>query len=240
MRAIKYLVLSRYLIDRTNYNLRIKTMKLLVIGSTGRTGKHVVEQGLQRGHQITAFSRRPKELTNVDKLAGVVTGDALNLDDVRKAVQGQEGVIMAGGGSGIVRNLIIAMREEGAQRLVITSSRSVTLKKPRWMASLVWWFFREAYSDLCRAEGMLEFSGLDWSIARATMLNDRPFTGQVHIDFEDHATGGDWQLTRADYAMTLLDTLENPRLSGKALGVGGAKPSVGPSHIVRANALEPR
>lgn len=215
-------------------------MKLLVIGSTGRTGKHVLTQGLQRGHQITAFSRRPKELTNVEKLAGVVHGDALNLDDVRKAVQGQEGVIMAGGGSGIVCNLIIAMREANVKRLVITSSRSVVMTKPKWMASLVWWFFREPYADLCRAEGMLEFSGLDWSIVRGTMLNDKPFTGQVHIDFEADATGGDWQLSRADYAMTLLDVLENPHLSRKALGVGGAKPGVGPSHNVRANALEPR
>ena len=114
-------------------------MKLLVIGSTGRTGKHVVEQGLQRGHQITAFSRRPQELTHVDRLAGVVKGDGLSLDDVRKAVQGQEGVIMAGGGSGMVRNLIIAMHEAGVKRLVITSSRSVTMTKPKWMASLVWW-----------------------------------------------------------------------------------------------------
>jgi len=212
-------------------------MKLLVIGSTGRTGKHVVEQGLQRGHAITAFSRRLQELTHTDKLAGVVHGDALNLADVRKAVQGQEGVIVAGGGSGIARNLIIAMREAGMRRIVMTSSRSVTMTKPRWMASLVWWFFREAYADLCRAEGMLEFSGLDWSVVRGTMLNDKPMTGQVHIDFETDATGGDWQLTRGDYAMTLLDVLENPRLSGKALGVCGPKASP-TSHNVRANALE--
>ena len=29
---------------------------------------------------------------------------------------------------------------------------------------------------------MLEVSGLDWSIVRATMLTDKPFTGQVHIE----------------------------------------------------------
>jgi len=34
-------------------------MKLLVIGSTGRTGRHVVEQAVQRGHAVTAFTRRP-------------------------------------------------------------------------------------------------------------------------------------------------------------------------------------
>ncbi len=57
------------------------------------------------------------------------------------------------------------------------------------------------------------------------MLNDKPFTGKVHTDFEVNATGGDWKLTRADYAMTLLDVAEDPRMIRKAVGVGGAKPT---------------
>lgn len=32
-------------------------MKLLVIGASGRTGRHVLDQGLRRGHAITAFTR---------------------------------------------------------------------------------------------------------------------------------------------------------------------------------------
>lgn len=65
-------------------------MKLLVIGSTGRTGKHVLEQGLRRGHQITAFTRRPQELAGMQGIKEVICGDALNLDDVRRAVHGQD------------------------------------------------------------------------------------------------------------------------------------------------------
>jgi hypothetical protein len=70
---------------------------------------------------------------------------------------------------------------------------------------------------------MLEVSGLDWSIARIGMLTGKPFTGQVHTDFAANATGGTMTLTRADCAMALLDIVENPQLSGKALGVGGLK-----------------
>lgn len=200
-------------------------MKLLVIGSTGRTGRHVLDQGLRRGHEITAFSRRPQELAGFEGLKQVIHGDALNLDDVRKAVAGQDAVISAVGSSGIARNLIIAMREAGVPRLVMTSSRSVVATRPRLPVTLAWLVFREAYADLARAEGMIEMSGLDWTIVRATMLTDKPFTGQVHIDFEANATGGDWSLTRADYAMTLLDVVENPQMVGKALGVCGAKRS---------------
>jgi putative NADH-flavin reductase len=198
-------------------------MKLLVIGSTGRTGKHVLEQGVRRGHEITAFSRRPQELDGFKGLKGVIHGDGLNLDDLCRAVQGQDAVISAAGSSGIARNLIVAMHQNGVHRLVMTSSRSVVATRPRLPVALAWLIFREPYADLARAEGMLEVSRLDWSIVRATMLTDKPFTGQVHIDFEANATGGDWSLTRADYAMTLLDVVENPAMIGKALGVCGAK-----------------
>lgn len=200
-------------------------MKLLVIGSTGRTGRHVLEQGLARGHEITAFTRRPEALAGFKGLAGIVPGDGLEYDDVRRAVEGQEAVISAVGSSGIARTLIAAMHAAGVNRLVMTSSRSVVATRPRLPVTLAWLVFREAYADLARAEGMLEVSGLGWSIVRATRLTDSPFTGKVHIDYAADATGGEGSLARADYAMTLLDVVENPAMIGKALGVGGATPA---------------
>ncbi|MEV0830323.1 NAD(P)-dependent oxidoreductase [Nonomuraea rubra] len=198
-------------------------MKILVIGSTGRTGRHVLAQGVRRGHEITAFARRPELLTGRDGLAAVHQGDARDLAAVRTAVHGQDAVIAAVGGSEIARTLIAAMRESGVRRVVMTSSRSVPATRPRLPVTLAWLFFREAYVDLARAEGMLQVSDLDWSIARGTMLTDRPGAGRVHVDFEANATGGAMQLSRSDYAMALLDTAEDPSLIGKALGVCGPK-----------------
>jgi hypothetical protein len=103
----------------------------------------------------------------------------------------------------------------------MTSSRSVVATRPRLPVALAWIVFREAYADLARAEGMFEMSDLDWSVVRATMLTDKPGAGKVHIDFQANATGGDWQLTRADYAMALLDVTEDPGMIGKAVGVCG-------------------
>ncbi len=138
-------------------------------------------------------------------------------------MQGQDAVIAAVGSSGIARNLILALPEAGVRRAVMTSSRSVVATRPFLPLFFAWLILSRAYADLARAEGMFEFSGLDWTIVRATMLTNAAYTGRVHIDFERNATGGDWTLGRADYAMTLLDVVENPQMSGKALGVGGAK-----------------
>jgi putative NADH-flavin reductase len=178
---------------------------------------------MRRGHAITAFARRPQALAGVVGLAGIIQGEGENLDDLRRALVGQDAVVMAVGHSGIVRQLAIALPEAGVRRLIMTSSRSIVATRPRAVVSLVWWVFRSAYADLARAEGMLESSGLDWSIVRATMLNDKPFTGRVHRDFAADATGGDWTLSRADYAMALLDVAEDRGMIGKAVGVGGLK-----------------
>ncbi|NUT44911.1 MAG: NAD(P)H-binding protein [Thermoactinospora sp.] len=193
-------------------------MNLLVIGAAGRTGRHVVKQGIERGHRVTAFARRPEA---VPGLAGVRQGDAHDLDAVRDAVRGQDAVIAAVGGSLIAGTLIAAMRETGVRRVVMTSSRSVPATRPRLPVTLAWMVFRTAYVDLARAEGMLQVSGLDWTVARATMLNDKPGAGRVHIDFEANATGGAAQLSRADYAMALLDTVEDDTMIGRCPGICG-------------------
>jgi putative NADH-flavin reductase len=193
-------------------------VRLLVVGAAGRTGRLVVEQGAARGHRVTALARRP-----VPGAHAVVVGDATDPAVLREAVPGQDAVVMAVGGSAIVRALAPVMAGAGVRRLVMTSSRSVVGTRPKLLLDLVWLALRGAYADLARAEGMLEGGALDWSVVRATMLADGPAKGRVHTDFEVNATGGDWKLTRADYAMALLDAVEDPAMVRRAVGVGGPK-----------------
>lgn len=40
-----------------------KKLKLVVFGATGRTGKEVVKQALEKGHHVTAVVRTPEKLT---------------------------------------------------------------------------------------------------------------------------------------------------------------------------------
>src|SRR5437667_101275 len=67
--------------------------RIAVIGSTGRTGKLVLAEGLRRGYALTAFTRRPADLAGIDGLSAIVEGDGRRADDVRRAVQGQDAVI---------------------------------------------------------------------------------------------------------------------------------------------------
>lgn len=44
-------------------NSHQKKFKLVIFGATGRTGKEVVKQALERGHHVTAVVRTPEKLT---------------------------------------------------------------------------------------------------------------------------------------------------------------------------------
>lgn len=206
-------------------------MNILVIGATGRTGRHVLQQGEARGHAMTAFTRRPDALAGLEP-SRVVHGDGLEHDSVRHAVEGHDAVIAiispehlgpSTTTSDVTRNVVRAMEATGVRRLILTSSRSITATRPRVPLFLVWAWLRHAYVDLVRAETIVQESALDWTLARATMLTDGSPKGRVHIDFEANATGGESRLDRADFALALLDAAEDPALVRRAIGICGAK-----------------
>src|SRR5438445_11141732 len=69
------------------------TRKIVVIGSTGRTGRLVLDEGVRRGHSMTAFTRRPERLEGVPRLKSGPQRGGRNRDDIRRAVPGQDAVI---------------------------------------------------------------------------------------------------------------------------------------------------
>ena len=208
-------------------------MKIAVIGSTGRTGRLVVNEGVRRRHAITAFTRRPDELSGVPGLEAVVRGDGRSLEDIRRAVRGQDAVISIVSSDGlgpttvmsdVTRIEIEAMREAGVRRLVTVSVYGLQGRRPWIVINLVRFLLRKPYADFARMEQAITTSGLDWTIVRPPLLNDRPATGRVRI-----ATGvedfphGPYHISRADLASTLLDLVENSQHAGSVLLVSERK-----------------
>ena len=129
-------------------------MKILVIGSTGRTGLQIVARGISAGHRITAFTRKPDQLAGVRGIERIIRGDGLNPSDIAKAVEGQDAVIcsVAPGRSGttvtdVTRNLIRAMRQENVRRLILISSNLLNANRPLGLVQLVKFLLRHALVD---------------------------------------------------------------------------------------------
>jgi len=208
--------------------------RIAVIGSTGRTGKLVLAEGLRRGYALTAFTRRPAELAGIDGLSAVVKGDGRKSDDVRRAVQGQDAVIsiVAPEGRGpttvvsdAMSALLEGMQEAGVRRLVAVSVSAIEGRRP-WIAiNLVRWILRKPYKDFARMEKLVASSQLDWTIVRPPLLTNGPATGRVRSQTgRKDLPHGPYRITRADLAATLLDLATDPQHIRDVILVSERKP----------------
>ena len=200
-------------------------MNIAVIGSTGRTGRLVLDEGIHRGHAMTAFTRRPGELAGVEGLRAVVSGDGRHPEDVRRAVSGQDAIIsiVVSEGRGptsvmseVARNLIEEMRTAGVRRLVAVSVYAIQGRRP-WIAiNLVRWILRKPFADFGRMERAIAGSGLEWTNVRPPYLTNGPATDRVRIEAgrEDFAHGP-YHISRGDLAATLLDLAANSHHVGE-------------------------
>ena len=68
-------------------------MKIVLWGATGLTGREVLYQALEDGHEVKAVARNPGLIEAEHANLSVVRGDALNPQSVQEAVAGGEVVI---------------------------------------------------------------------------------------------------------------------------------------------------
>src|SRR2546429_3425733 len=192
---------------------------VVVIGSTGRTGRLVLDEGLCRGHSMTALTRRPDGIVGVRGLRAVVQGDGRTLDDIRRAVAGQDAVISIvvseGRGpttvmSDVTRAELDAMQESGVRRLVSVSVSAIEGRRPWILINLVRWILRKPYADFARMERLITSSRVDWTIVRPPYLSNGPRTGRGRTQVGGkHLPHGPYHISRADLAATLVDLAED-------------------------------
>ena len=202
---------------------------IAVIGSTGRTGRLVLDEGIRRGHSMTAFTRRPDALLGLRGLRSVITGDGRSLEDMRRAVRGQDAIISTvvseGRGpttvmSDVTRAELDAMREAGVRRLVSVSVSAIEGRRPWILINMVRWILRKPYADFARMERLITSSSVDWTIVRPPYLTNGPKTGRVRTQAgRKDLAHGPYHISRADFAATLLDLAEDSRHVREVLSV---------------------
>ncbi len=208
-------------------------MNVTVIGSTGRTGRHVVAEAQRRGHVVTAFTRRPETLAGTERLAAVVHGDGRDPETVARAVAGADAVIAVVGApsrrgpheaAAVARCVTVAMADAGVSRLVVTSAYPVVGTRPRLPMALLQVVLARPYADLREMEAVVSSSALDWTIVRLNRLTDGAARGDLDMscDLLERPAG----LTRADAGAVLVDAAEARAWVRSAVNLAG-RASVG-------------
>ena len=195
-------------------------MKLVIFGSTGGTGRELIKQALDLGHDVTAYARDPTKIEDTQHSSvKVVRGDVLDLAAVESAVQGHEAVfITIGAGSRRTtireegtRNIVEAMQGTDVKRLICQSSLGVGDSRTNLpfftKYIIVGVFLRHAFADHERQEAVVTQSSLDWTIVRPPHLKDGPRTGVYRHGFLTTDTQIKGWISRADVADFMLKQL---------------------------------
>lgn len=210
-------------------------LRILIIGATGGTGRHLVRQALEQGHQVTALVRKPKKLKVEHPNLRVVNGNVLDYASVESAMDGQNAIVCALGTKRFfypnrtlsegTRNILRAMKSRGVPRLVCESSLGVGNSVGR--LGLPFTFFVVPvilpfiFWDKLRQEKLIEESDIDWIIVRPSMLTNSAPRGKYRHG--RHLGNFIWTnpISRADVADFMLKQLTDDEYIGSAVAVCG-------------------
>ena len=197
-------------------------MKIAIFGATGGTGRELLQQALERGHQVTAIVRDPAAVTLTHARLQVKAGDAMRPASFAHALQQQDAVLSAIGISSFwaslkpmtfhrqsAQNIVDQMAKAGVKRLVCLTSVGVLAKPigPLFYRWLVKPLLRNKYEDMRQMEQIVRASKLDWTIVRPFRLVDGEQTGHYRVGVSG-ALDNAGSISRADVAEFMLGQLD--------------------------------
>ena len=220
-------------------------MKVLVVGASGGSGRAAVRELLNRGHEVTAFSRHATALAGQfggDRLR-TLDGDATDPNDVERAVCGQDAVIVT---LGISENpirvrlrgpantpldvrsrgtsmVIDAMRRHGVRRLVVQTSYGVgptSERLPLLQRLIFWLLLRPQISDTERQDQLVRSSGLDWINVQPVNLTDDDAAGLPFASITGETRG--MKVARACVGRFLAESVEGADHVGETVALSAS------------------
>lgn len=202
-------------------------MRVTVFGSTGGTGRCVLADALDAGHEVTVLVRDRQKLGSVDPRVRVEEGDARDPRAVARAVADAEGVISAIGSRGMGRSTditdcmttLVAALPAGVRLMAVSTvgAGDSGSQMPRAIRMTVGVMLRNAIADHNGQERAIMNSDLDWTIARCVGLADGPASGDVHVASEGRVGGS--RVIRADVAQWLVAQLGTDTYSRRAVSL---------------------
>ena len=208
-------------------------MKLLIIGGTGGTGKELIKQALEQGHNLTALVRNPAKIKMAHQNLNVIKGNVLDLSKVQEFVAGQDAVLSALGHKKFfiktnilsegTRNIILAMEKHNVKRFICITSLGINdsrfklgLYYTLFVIPVIVFFY---FWDKAKQEKLIRSSGLNWTIVRPGQLTN----GKKRGRYKHGSDVGNYILTkmisRADVAHFILSQINDTTYLHKTPGI---------------------
>ena len=211
-------------------------MNIALIGASGYVGAPILTEALNRGHHVTAIVQHPEKLPAHERLRGVSV-NVLDQTALAAALEGHEAVLSAFSGHADtdvrayygrgIQSIFTAVRAARVPRLLVVGGAGSLEVAPglqlvytpefpaQWKGSAEG--ARDAL-NLLRAE-----TTLDWSLlSPSALLQPGERTGKFRLGGDQLLVDaqGESRISVQDYAVALIDELEQPRHSRQRFTVG--------------------
>ncbi|MFZ0744574.1 MAG: NAD(P)-dependent oxidoreductase [Terracidiphilus sp.] len=198
-------------------------MKVVLFGASGMIGSRILLELIRRRHAVTVVVRNPEKIT----VAGVkvVKGDVTDRAGVAAVVTGAEAVISAYSPPqqqermllNATQSLLAGLSEAGVKRLIVVGGAGSlevapgvqVVDTPNFPAE--WKAIALAHRDVLP---ILKESSLDWTcLSPAGLIQPGERTGKYRLGGTNLVMDekGESRISAEDYAIALVDELENPR-----------------------------
>lgn len=176
-------------------------MKLFILGGTGRVGSHIVSYALEDGHDVKMLVRTPEKVQQHHSNLTVLQGDALQKEDIARAMKGNEVVISALSTDGATTLsesmpfIIETMHQQGIQRIITIGTAGILQSRVspdilRYQSSESKRKQVRAAKDHHQVYELLQQSKLDWTIVCPTYLPDGEKIGRYRVERDFLPEGG--------------------------------------------------
>lgn len=212
-------------------------MKIVLLGATGFVGSALLDEALRRGHEVTAIVRHPEKLTRKEGLVAKA-GDVYDPELLAKLIRGHDALISAFNPGwqnpslydDQVRgttSIIAAVKVAGIKRVLWVGGTGGLEVKPGVRVldgpGLPDWVRPGALATFNALEQLRKEVELGWSyLAPSAELLPGERTGKFRLGGDQllvDANGRSW-ISVQDYAVAMIDELENPRHVRQRFTVG--------------------
>lgn len=198
-------------------------MNVILFGATGMIGSRVLKELVSRGHKVTAVVRDPSRVPPEPNVKAV-KGDVLDPAEVAAVVKGSDAVISSYAPGqkpeaivDATKSLIAGLKEAGVKRFIEVGGAGSLFVAPN-LRLIDAPSFPAEYKEiaLTHAEALevLRGSDLDWTyFSPAALIQPGERTGKFRLDKDMLVADekGNSRISAEDYAIALVDELENPK-----------------------------
>ena len=202
-------------------------VKIALIGATGKVGKPLLKQLLDRGYLVKSLIRKPQSYSVTHPSLEIIAGDVKDLETVIELVKGCDAVISVIGqrkdepliSSLAASNLIHAMGREQISRYIfltgLTQDMPGDQKGPASQKGTVWMKqqFPIVVADKEKAVELLQESNIDWTIVRLPWIEETEEKKKLLVDLRD--CPGE-KVSTTGLAAFLIEQIRDPAFIRKA------------------------